>query len=144
MRIYYRDINELKPTMTLTGSIRIMRETFLTFLTMKKLVRLCVLIILTYVFFKFDRYKKAVALLLVKHLFIFIFFASEKDLVRKNKMTFYFNQSKASIICFITNQPIWTCCQPKKIGLDNNTSFTNINISVEAIFHNVNIFGTGN
>ena len=66
-----------------------MRETFLTFLTMKKLVRLCVLIILTYVFFKFDRYKKAVALLLVKHLFIFIFFASEKDLVRKNKSTHF-------------------------------------------------------
>ena len=82
----FRDINELKPTMTLTGSIRITRETFLT---MKKLVRLCVLIILTYVFFKFDRYKKAVALLLVKHLFIFIFFASEKDLVRKNKSTHF-------------------------------------------------------
>ena len=66
-----------------------MRETFLTFLTMKKLVRLCVLIILTYVFFKFDRYKKAVALLLVKHLFIFFFFASEKDFVRKNKSTHF-------------------------------------------------------
>ena len=56
---------------------------------MIKSILILVLIILTYVFLKFDRYKKAVALLLVKHLFIFIFFASEKDLVRKNKSTHF-------------------------------------------------------